>query len=576
MTQTKAPTWRRKAGTGLAAMLSVGALGLGFAPSASAFTITSTSSGIGGTGANALDDTNTGGGNLGNVNGGFFNIISNYEVANYQLVVTVNGVDVPDGYNLKVGDVVTWRWTIRDTSTSEERWYGETVGNVANEAANVKIKVDLPASTGTYLSAPTVAMQQHDEKGASGGSGANVDPLTTVTLGAAAVGNSAMSAAQSGSTIEATWDKPPISSVAAVHEIWTGQELVISQTVTDLPNVTAQNVAYANPAAGHFGDSSGGGYRSWVGGASFPGTYGNFNLVLPVGNVDLDVNVTANPTSVCAADGPDTVVYTVSATNSTGLLNQDNADGVTVTTPLGNLTAARILPGATASTTFSVTVPPGATSLTANLTAVSPSDNNPANNSATGSVTVLTDADGDGLCAGGANPDPDDANACIPDPNDPLCVKVADLIVSKTSDTPDGTEIGDQVTYTIVVTNDGPDTAVNTRVTDLLPAAVTFVSATPSVGTFDSATGVWTVGDLANGAVQSLQIVTTINAADETGTEIANQAWGLSDTSDPVDANNCQTATFTGTPLVNPMIAGAVLLPFAGVFMLRRRRRNQA
>jgi len=575
MTQTKAPIWRRKAGTGLAAMLAVGALGLGFAPSASAFTITSNDSGIFGTGGNALDDTNTGGGGLGNVNGGFFNIISNYEVANYQLVVAVNGVDVPDGYSLKVGDVVTWRWTIRDTTTSEERWYGETVGNVADHAANVKIRVDLPAATGSYLSAPTVAMQQYDEKGAAGGF-LGVDPLTTVTLGAGAVGNSQMSATQSGSTIEAKWDRPPISSVAAVHEIWTGQELVISQTVTDLPNVTAQNVAYANPLAGHFGDTSGGGYRSWVGGASFPGTYGNFNLVLPVGQVDLGITVTANPAAVCAADGPDVVTYTVSATNSTGLINQDNADNVTVTTPLGNLTAARIAPGATASTTFNVTVPPGATSLTANLTTVSPSDSNPANNSATGSVTVLTDADGDGLCGGAGGTDPDDGNACIPDPNDPLCVKVADLIVSKTSDTPDGTEIGDQVTYTIVVTNDGPDTAINTRVTDLLPAAVTFVSATPSVGAFNSATGVWTVGDLADGAVQSLQIVTTINAADETGTEIANQACGVSDTSDPVDANNCQTATFTGTPLVNPMIAGAVLLPFAGVLMLRRRRRNQA
>ena len=32
------------------------------------------------------------------------------------------------------------------------------------------------------------------------------------------------------------------------------------------------------------------------------------------------------------------------------------------------------------------------------------------------------------------------------------------------------------------------------QVTDLLPAGLTFVSATPSQGTYDSVTGVWTVG----------------------------------------------------------------------------------
>ena len=52
----------------------------------------------------------------------------------------------------------------------------------------------------------------------------------------------------------------------------------------------------------------------------------------------------------------------------------------------------------------------------------------------------------------------------------------ADLSVTKTvSDaTPN---VGDQITFTVTLTNQGPDTATGVQVTDLLPAGLTFVSA---------------------------------------------------------------------------------------------------
>ena len=66
----------------------------------------------------------------------------------------------------------------------------------------------------------------------------------------------------------------------------------------------------------------------------------------------------------------------------------------------------------------------------------------------------------------------------------------ADLAVTKTVDNPTP-NVGDTITFTVTLTNSGPDAATGVRVTDLLPAGLTFVSATPSQGTYDRDTGVW-------------------------------------------------------------------------------------
>src|SRR5439155_670634 len=69
----------------------------------------------------------------------------------------------------------------------------------------------------------------------------------------------------------------------------------------------------------------------------------------------------------------------------------------------------------------------------------------------------------------------------------------ADLTLTKTvsNTTPN---VGDVITFTVTLTDRGPDTATNVRVTDLLPTGLTFVSATPSQGIYYSTSGFWTVG----------------------------------------------------------------------------------
>ncbi|MGE0820512.1 MAG: SBBP repeat-containing protein [Candidatus Binatia bacterium] len=65
----------------------------------------------------------------------------------------------------------------------------------------------------------------------------------------------------------------------------------------------------------------------------------------------------------------------------------------------------------------------------------------------------------------------------------------ADLKLTMTDD-PDPIAVGNNITYTLTVTNLGPDIATNVMVTDTLPSDVTLLSATPSTG---ACTGTTTV-----------------------------------------------------------------------------------
>jgi uncharacterized repeat protein (TIGR01451 family) len=58
--------------------------------------------------------------------------------------------------------------------------------------------------------------------------------------------------------------------------------------------------------------------------------------------------------------------------------------------------------------------------------------------------------------------------------------RLIDLVLSKAATSP--TPLGGVVTYTLTVTNRGPDTATNVQLADPAPAAVTYLSASPSQG----------------------------------------------------------------------------------------------
>lgn len=90
-------------------------------------------------------------------------------------------------------------------------------------------------------------------------------------------------------------------------------------------------------------------------------------------------------------------------------------------------------------------------------------------------------------------------------PNEPK----ADLSLTKAVDKA-SIKRGETVVYTLAVTNDGVDDATSVAITDILPTGVTYVSASGD-GTYDSAAGLWLVGDVAKGASKSLAITVTVN-----------------------------------------------------------------
>src|SRR5207253_10493098 len=64
----------------------------------------------------------------------------------------------------------------------------------------------------------------------------------------------------------------------------------------------------------------------------------------------------------------------------------------------------------------------------------------------------------------------------------------ADIGVAKIASSGSVT-VGSNVDFTITATNAGPSNATGVQITDQLPAGLTFVSATPSAGTYNSGTG---------------------------------------------------------------------------------------
>lgn len=71
----------------------------------------------------------------------------------------------------------------------------------------------------------------------------------------------------------------------------------------------------------------------------------------------------------------------------------------------------------------------------------------------------------------------------------------------------------DTITFRLVARNEGGLAATNVQVLDSLPLGITLLDATPSRGTFQASTGLWTLGTMPVGASDTLRIRTRVSTS---------------------------------------------------------------
>ena len=192
----------------------------------------------------------------------------------------------------------------------------------------------------------------------------------------------------------------------------------------------------------------------------------------------------------------------------------------TYSAPFYTCSIASLAANTSATFTFTVTVnaavaPGTAITDTDSVSAAPTTDPNPTNNSASSTVYVAGSAD---------------------------------LAVTNSA-SPVPVQAGNNITYTQVVTNNGPSTATNVSFTETTPANTNFQSVTnpagwacshPTVGS--SGTITCTDSSLASGTA-SFTVVLQVNAGTAAGTAINDTATVSSSTTDPNPANNSATAS---------------------------------
>ena len=250
--------------------------------------------------------------------------------------------------------------------------------------------------------------------------------------------------------------------------------------------------------------------------------------VTPVADIAITKSVAPNPVPLFG-----NATYTIGVTNN----GPSAAPSVTVTDPIVGATLV--------SATATQGTCSGTTTVTCALGTV--------NSGGTATVTIVVTAnDLAGLSntatAGSTAIDPNQANnsasataqVCAPR----LCQLAppptgADVAITKT-DTPDPVQVNQNITYQITVVNNGPQAATNVRVTDPIPASVSFVSATSSQGSCGgTAPVICNLGNLANGGTATVTIVVRATAEGV----VTNTASVTANETDSNPNNNSSTAT---------------------------------
>ncbi len=128
----------------------------------------------------------------------------------------------------------------------------------------------------------------------------------------------------------------------------------------------------------------------------------------------------------------------------------------------------------------------------------------------------------------------------------------ADLSIQKIVDNP-SPYIGEDIAYTIKVTNIGPADASDVKILDKLPNGLIFVSYTSVNGNYSSQKDVWDIKQLRNGKSAELKIISKV----ERGGIFTNEASLISlNEIDPKKRNNMDSVTISTSHIILASISG--------------------
>ncbi|WP_410320307.1 hypothetical protein, partial [Methanobrevibacter sp.] len=132
---------------------------------------------------------------------------------------------------------------------------------------------------------------------------------------------------------------------------------------------------------------------------------------------------------------------------------------------------------------------------------------------------------------------PNGDNSTVDCTIDPIPITDLEIVKHVSNTIPHKNDI---IVWTIIVTNKGVNTAVNTVVTDKLPAGLVYIS-DDSLNNYNPKSGIWTIGDIASGESVKINIKTVVTT---TNIKIINSAHVTTDTFDVNETNNnCSNST---------------------------------
>lgn len=263
---------------------------------------------------------------------------------------------------------------------------------------------------------------------------------------------------------------------------------------------------------------------------------------------DLSVSNSGTPNPVLAGPGPGNVItYTQTVTNN-GPFDALNAT-FSETIPANTTFQSLSFPGGSG---WSCAAP--SVGGTGTISCSNPDVAKTASTTFTVAVAVNT-----GVTAGTVITDVVNATSGTNDPNltnnsatvqtTVAASNTADLAITNSA-TPNPVVAGNNITYTVVITNNGPSAAGTVAFSEAIPANTTYVSATPN-----PAAG-WTCGvtggtltcssaAMASGASTTFTVVLNVASNTAAGTTITDTAQVFSTTSDPNPNNNSATVNVT-------------------------------